>query len=396
MGRIKASQGLEIRPASMRVHFTWQGKRYRPTLTTGGVPMQPTPANIRFAERLAAEVRERIRLGTFSYFDYFGADTGSAQTLEKVFERWMGGLLVEKATLRSYKTAGRFWCDAVVDGQRLGDQPVAAILPSTLRRALASRRDLKASSLNQYLVALQQALKMAVRDKALRESPAADIPMLSHQKEQPDPYTPDEVAQILARIYQREGDATGNLFKLWAWTGMRPGELMGLRWPNVDLAGGSILVCESVSVGEHKRRTKTGYARTVLLNSEAQAALMAQKKHTILAGEFVFLDPRYGLPWASVQALNSRVWGPALKSMGWRHRKPYALRHSYATRMLMSPGGGMNPAFCARQLGHSVSEFLSTYSRWIDGLQDDGQMALMEAGIQGMSPECPQDRQDTP
>ena len=60
MGRIKASQGLEIRPASMRVHFTWQGKRYRPTLTTGGVPMPPTPANIRFAERLAAEVRERI------------------------------------------------------------------------------------------------------------------------------------------------------------------------------------------------------------------------------------------------------------------------------------------------------------------------------------------------
>ncbi len=62
----------------------------------------------------------------------------------------------------------------------------------------------------------------------------------------------------------------------------------------------------------------------------------------------------------------------------------------------MSPGGGMNPAFCARQLGHSVSEFLSTYSRWIDGLQDDGQMALMEAGIQGKSPECPQYQQDTP
>lgn len=172
MGRNKAqAPGLEIRQASMRVHFTWEGKRYRPTLMTGGVPMHPTPANVRFAERLAAEVRDRIRLGVFSYYDHFPAsgDSGTGQTLEKVFERWMGGLRVEKATLRAYTTASRFWCSSVVDGLRLGDQPVAAILPSTLRRALAARRDLKASSLNQYLTALQQAVRNE-RERCAKEA----------------------------------------------------------------------------------------------------------------------------------------------------------------------------------------------------------------------------------
>jgi integrase len=38
----------------------------------------------------------------------------------------------------------------------------------------------------------------------------------------------------------------------------------------------------------------------------------------------------------------------------------------------------MTPAFCAKQLGHSVQVFLSTYSRWLDGSADDAEMAKLE------------------
>lgn len=44
--------------------------------------------------------------------------------------------------------------------------------------------------------------------------------------------------------------------------------------------------------------------------------------------------------------------------------------------MLMA---GMTPAFCAKQLGHSVEMFLTTYSKWIDGDQNDLEMALERA-----------------
>ena len=46
--------------------------------------------------------------------------------------------------------------------------------------------------------------------------------------------------------------------------------------------------------------------------------------------------------------------------------------------MLMS---GMTPAFCARQMGHSVQQFLDTYAKWIDGGRNDVEMAKLEAMI---------------
>jgi integrase len=55
------------------------------------------------------------------------------------------------------------------------------------------------------------------------------------------------------------------------------------------------------------------------------------------------------------------------------------MRHSYATAMLMA---GMTPAFCAKQLGHSVEVFLNTYAKWLDGDQDALEMARLEATFQ--------------
>ncbi len=46
--------------------------------------------------------------------------------------------------------------------------------------------------------------------------------------------------------------------------------------------------------------------------------------------------------------------------------------------MLMA---GMRPAFCAKQLGHSVEMFLRTYAKWIDGDQNALEMARLEAAL---------------
>ena len=54
------------------------------------------------------------------------------------------------------------------------------------------------------------------------------------------------------------------------------------------------------------------------------------------------------------------------------------MRHTYATVMLMA---GMNSAFCAKQLGHSVEMFHKTYARWLDGAQNDLEMQRLENSI---------------
>lgn len=77
-------------------------------------------------------------------------------------------------------------------------------------------------------------------------------------------------------------------------------------------------------------------------------------------------------------------WTEMLKRLEIRYRRPYNMRHTYATAMWMA---GMTPAFCAKQLGHSVEVFLRTYSKWLDGDQNDVEMSRLENAL--LSPAGP-------
>ena len=168
------------------------------------------------------------------------------------------------------------------------------------------------------------------------------------------------------------------MVEFWFWTGLRTSELFALSWENVDMASGTALIAEALVRGVHKDRTKTNVARTIKLNSRATDALQRQRAHTQLAGGAVFNDPRFGKPWVDERAFRRSFWTPTLKRLGIRYRRPYNMRHTYATVMLMA---GMNPAFCARQLGHSVEMFHRTYAKWLDGEQNDREMERLEASI---------------
>ena len=67
-----------------------------------------------------------------------------------------------------------------------------------------------------------------------------------------------------------------------------------------------------------------------------------------------------------------------MKRLGIRHRRTYNTRHTYATIGLMA---GVNPAFIARQLGHSLEMFFKVYAKWIDGQHDERELAKIEQAI---------------
>ena len=176
---------------------------------------------------------------------------------------------------------------------------------------------------------------------------------------------PGAVATDVALHFAAAGAVAGHRLANFAefkfFSGLRPSETTALRWADVDLEGDHVHVHRAIVRGLEKNTTKTNTARYVLLNSRARAAFVRQRALTQLAGDFVFLDPRYGTPWMEELAFRCSDWAPALSAAGLRYRRPYNTRHSYATMMLMS---GMTPAFCATQLGHSVGMLLSTYARW--------------------------------
>lgn len=370
MGR--NGDGVRVRETSIEIGFTREGRFERHTLMIDGRALAPTVANVKYARRLAAEIREKLRHGTFSLVEYFPASgKGPAPlTVATQLDTWLSTERVEASTRRGYRAAIRFWT------ARIGERPIRALKPSDIEAASA-QCGLSGKTVNNYMSVLRAALELAVRDKALAENPAAGIKAAAHQKPDVDPFTPEERDKLLAEAARRFPASCVNLLEFWFWTGLRTSELIALRWEHVDLASGHLVVSEAVVAGRRKG-TKTNRSRKVLLNSRALAALQRQREHTQLAGAEVWIDPRSGAPWKNEQNIRRTYWRSLFPALGIRYRRPYNCRHTYATAMLMV---GMTPAFCARQLGHSVEMFLRVYARWLDGARDDAEMARLEAEI---------------
>jgi len=387
MGR----SGIDVREKSIRVTFTVNGKQERHTLMMNGKSMPPTPANIKYAERLAAEIKEKIRLGMFSMAEYFPASVSEStqHNLSFQLDQWLATQRIEESTKAGYLSAIKFWknveCDS--NGALLGDKAIRALLTSHIQRAIATRPDLSGKTINNYVSVLREAVELAVTDNVLRENPVEKVPRAKHQKVPPDPFTREEAEIIIADMHARQPEQVANFVEFWFWAGPRTSEVFALRWPNVDAASGKVKVTEAVVRGIQKNRTKTNVERLIHLNSRSLAAIARQRKFTQMQGEVLFHDPRYDTPWIDERAFRRSYWTPTLKRLGIRYRRPYNMRHTYATQMLMA---GMNPAFCATQMGHSVEVFHKTYAKWLHGAQNELEMQRLEAAISGkLSPGYP-------
>lgn len=376
--------GVDVRGNSIRIRFTFDGRRQQRTVKINGKALGATPISQQYAEDLLREIQEKIRHGTFVMADYFPDDPakddpGTSLSVGSQLDAWLKAQRIEGSTRAGYSSAIKFWKEVGVTlGKKdlaLGDVPVRALHKSQILGALASRPDLSGKTVNNYVSVLREALALAVEDGLLIDNPAARIKRAKHQKEPPEPFSREESNLIIDYMEAHYPPAVWNLVEFWFWTGLRTSEIFGLQWSRVDLPAGNVLIADALVRGTFKDTTKTCVSRVVTLNARALAALKRQREHTQLKGEFVFLDPRYGTPWTEERAFRRSFWTPALKALGIRYRRPYNMRHSYATAMLMA---GMNPAYCANQLGHSVEMFLRTYATWLDGAQNKLEMARLE------------------
>ena len=114
------------------------------------------------------------------------------------------------------------------------------------------------------------------------------------------------------------------------------------------------------------------------MNDKAKEALYEAKKLTYQFGEQVFRSPRTNEAWLTDKPPRV-IFTAALKALGIRHRRTYNTRHTYATQCLMA---GMNPAFVANQLGHSVIVLLTTYARWLNGEESDREMDKLKVVLE--------------
>lgn len=172
-----------------------------------------------------------------------------------------------------------------------------------------------------------------------------------------EPFSPDEVAAILGQL----SGSFLNQMVFWFWTGLRTGEVIALRWSDIDWQGDSIYVRRSLSRG-HLKLPKFDKKRWVKLCMPARKALEEQFKLTGQGEGWVFTNPFTKKMWANESKICSR-FTKAAERAGVRYRRPYNCRHTYASVMLSS---GENPLYVAEQMGHADwSMVIEVYGRWM-------------------------------
>ena len=371
-----SNNGVEVREGSIRLFFVYQGQRHRKTLSLNGAPLPPTAANVRYAHRVAVEIRERIRNGTFSMVEYFPTGASTGNTVKDHMDRWLGLQRIEVSTRKGYESAIKFW------SQTLGTKTLRAVKPSDVLEALATRPTISGKTINNYVAVLRKAFDLALMDRLVDANPVGVVRRAKHQKPPVDPFSIEEVEVILAHMRRAYDPQIVNYTEFKFFTGVRTGESFGATWARVDFNKRHLLVADSIVRGVYKATTKTKDARVIDLNDRAYKALQRQRQHTFLAGGHIFIDPRFGAAWEDERAFRRSFWTPTLKATGIRYRPPYNTRHTYATMMLMA---GVTPAYAARQMGHSVEMFLTTYAKWIDGAANATEQAKLEAFVRGTS-----------
>ena len=144
-----------------------------------------------------------------------------------------------------------------------------------------------------------------------------------------DVLSPSEVMRLVAAAESQEDAA---LFATAAFTGLRQGELIALRWQDVDFSAATIRVTRAYTHGQ-LTTPKSNKSRAVPLASEVAARLRAlnDARRTDVPSALVFPGPTGDF---QVARLLQRRYLRALESAGLRRLRFHDLRHTFGTRMV--------------------------------------------------------------
>src|ERR1700722_939871 len=194
----------------------------------------------------------------------------------------------------------------------------------------ASPRALSNSTKNRIMVTLHGILRRACKVFGLPTNPASGIERYPVRLTGDiDVFSPEEV-WALVRAATSEQD--GAIFLTAAFTGLRRGELIALRWRDVDFTG-SVLRVRASFAGGALTAPKSGKVRSVPLAPEIAQALAKLSRREFLTGEDDLVFPGELSDFLDGSALRRR-YTTALKRAGLRQLRFHDLRHTFGTRMI--------------------------------------------------------------
>jgi integrase len=379
-----ASVSVRKETNTIYLDFRYMGKRCREQ--TG---LNATIANKRKMEKLLNQIEAEMMAGTFRYKKHFPESRLADQFADNELElhqpeEWVA--LQTQTEIPSFKDYIYPWFDrqkiawrrshivnieSMIEKHFLpffGKMEINSITRNDIlkfRSVLAKvpGRNGRTSITNNRINKIMDPLKRIFEDAAEEfnfTTPYIRIKPLKIPKSDVQPFSILEVNRILDAVREDYRD----YFLIRFFTGMRTGEVDGLKWRYIDFNKRLIKIRETIVAGEEDITKTESSIRDIRMSQPVYDAFMRQKTHSGRFGKFVFCN-REG------EALNhnnvtKRVWYPLLAKLRLEKRRPYQTRHTAATLWLAA---GESPEWIAHQMGHSNTEMLfRVYSRYVPNL----------------------------
>lgn len=301
----------------------------------------------------------------------------SALTFGAWLAAWLddyAALNVTPKTLERYREIARLHVTPA-----LGDVPLQKLTTSQLQRYYRGKLDgLANATVRQHRAIVHAALRQAVAERLLSLNPDDAVKLKTPRRAEMTTLSAEQGRALLAQM-QAKGSPFYVPTMLALSTGMRRGEIVALRWRDVDLKRATVKVRRSVEQTDHGtlrvKETKTASGtREVPLPVTAVAALKAhrtrQKRQRLEVGD---LWRENDLVWP---AWDGEMRKPDSLSSGFsnfvrRTAKDvpaigfHGLRHTYAS---MLAAAGRSPRDIAAMLGHASPAFtMATYAHVLPG-----------------------------
>jgi len=296
-------------------------------------------------------------------------------TLSEYLSRWFGEYVesnLSPSTVKGYQ----YIIDTHIS-KTLGKLTLKNVRPENLQSYYADKlkAGLSATSVRHHHTLLHTAFKHAVQWGLMPRNPADAVKAPRSRKPEMHTLSESEVETVL----QHATVQYYPLFYLGLFTGLRQGELLALRWSDIDLLGAEMSVSRSVvplkGGGYVIKDTKTAKSRRTVALSPSTCQVLREHMEKQMSNY-----SRLGLTFDNNTLLFchtdnsplkansvSGAWRTLMKRLAIKNIRFHDMRHTMATTMLRA---GVHPKIVQERLGHSsIVITLDTYSHVAPGLQ---------------------------
>jgi len=299
--------------------------------------------------------------------------SGPRQTFGQFLDRWLRDIVTPKCRPKTISSYRGLVERHIKPG--LGHITLSKLAARDIQAFYARKRDEKlAPRTVVYMHALIRAsLKHAERSGEIGYSPVNRVSAPTSTRPDIRPLTVEEATTFLTVSAE---DRLAALWSLALHTGLRQGELLGLRWQDVDMERATLTVLQTMQVIDGKIETgapkSKGSRRTVPIEAPALDAVKAWRTRQIAerlktgpgwADSGLVFTSQIGTPLFARNV--SRRWHQLLDAAGIERRGMHATRHTTATLLMAADE---HPKVVQELLGHAkIALTLDTYSHVTEG-----------------------------